>query len=60
MYLASDKLSADRRHPAYPKIQESGAKAKEQKPTFLNLDNSEHKEQCGLLEPWFTKKRCAL
>lgn len=52
--LASPRLSADRRHPAYPEIHEGGAKAKEQRPTFVNLDNPEHDEQRAMLEDWFT------
>ena len=52
--LASPHLSADRRHPAYPEIHEGGAKAKEQRPTFVNLDNPEHDEQRAMLESWFT------
>lgn len=52
--LDSDKLSADRRHPGYPEIHPGGAKAKEARPTFVNLDDPEHAEQRGMLEPWFT------
>ncbi|KAK5105733.1 hypothetical protein LTR62_002321 [Meristemomyces frigidus] len=52
--LESEHLSADRRHPAYPEIHEGGAKAKEQRPTFVNLDNPEHDEQRNMLESWFT------
>lgn len=52
--LASPDLSADRRHTSYPEIHEGGAKAKEQTPTFVNLDNPEHDEQREMLESWFT------
>ncbi|QIW98332.1 hypothetical protein AMS68_003850 [Peltaster fructicola] len=54
--LASEDVSADRRHPGYPEIHEGGAKAKEKRPTFVNLDNPAHKDQRALLDPYFTKK----
>lgn len=54
--LASDKLSADRRQTGYPEIHPGGAKAKEARPTFVNLDDPEHAEQRALLEPWFTQE----
>lgn len=53
--LASDQLSADRRARGYPEIHEGGRKAKEQRPTFVNLDDPAHDEQRAILEPFFTK-----
>jgi len=53
--LESTHLSADRRHPGYPELHESGAKAKEKPPTFVNLDDPQHAQQRALLDPWFTK-----
>lgn len=54
--LASKNLSADRRHSAYPEIHEGGAKAKEKRPTFVNLDDPAHHEQRAFLDSWFTKE----
>lgn len=52
--LRSEVLSADRRTPGYPEIHESGKKASEARPTFVNLDNPAHKTQRNMLEPAFT------
>ncbi|KAF2099552.1 cytochrome P450 [Rhizodiscina lignyota] len=46
-------LSADRRQPNYPEIHEGGSKAKEARPTFVNLDDPEHAKQRAILEPAF-------
>ncbi|KAF2718597.1 cytochrome P450 [Polychaeton citri CBS 116435] len=52
--LVSDRLSADRRAHGYPEIHESGKKARDAKPMFVNLDNPEHDQQRAMLEPEFT------
>ncbi|KAI9699556.1 MAG: hypothetical protein M1820_007187 [Bogoriella megaspora] len=52
--LSSEKLSADRRNPGYPEIHPGGAKAKEARPTFVNLDNPDHGRQRAMLEDAFT------
>ena len=52
--LTSDKLSADRRTPGYPEIHEGGHKAKDARPTFVNLDSPQHAEQRAMLESSFT------
>ena len=52
--LSSKDFSADRRHPGFPEIHEGGHKAKESRPTFVNLDNPEHNEQRNMLQDAFT------
>lgn len=37
----------------YPEIHEGGAKIKEKRPTFVNLDNPEHDKQRAVLAPLF-------
>ncbi|KAF3030285.1 hypothetical protein E8E11_000537 [Didymella keratinophila] len=51
--LASEDLSANRRHPGYPEIHEGGHAAKEARPTFVNLDNPEHDQQRNMLQAAF-------
>jgi cytochrome P450 len=51
--LASEDLSADRRHPGYPEIHEGGHAAKEACPTLVNLDNPEHDQQRNMLQAAF-------
>ncbi|KAF2999124.1 hypothetical protein E8E14_004067 [Neopestalotiopsis sp. 37M] len=52
--LASEKLSADRRHPGYPEIHEAGHKAKSARPTFVNLDDPAHERQRNMLQDAFS------
>lgn len=54
--LASDALSADRRADGYPEIHPGGHKAKEARPTFVNMDDPEHKQQRAMLDDAFTKE----
>lgn len=45
LWLRTNFTLQDRRAPGYPEIHEGGAKAKEERPTFVNLDNPEHDRQ---------------
>lgn len=54
--LASDKLSADRRSDGYPEIHPGGHKAKDARPTFVNMDDPGHKKQRAMLDDAFTKE----
>ena len=51
--LASEDLSADRRHPGCPEIHEGGHATKEARPTFINLDKPEHDQQQNMLQAAF-------
>ncbi|KAF2150809.1 cytochrome P450 [Myriangium duriaei CBS 260.36] len=51
--LSSNKLSADRRHAGYPEIHGGGHKAKEARPTFVNLDDPDHKSQRDMIQAAF-------
>ncbi|KAL9598745.1 MAG: hypothetical protein Q9219_004303 [cf. Caloplaca sp. 3 TL-2023] len=54
--LESDKLSADRRTPGFPEIHQGGKKALEKRPTFVNVDEPEHRRQRNMFESFFTPK----
>ena len=57
--LESDSLSADRRIAGYPEIHKAAKTAKDQRPTFVNLDDPAHAKQRSMLEDAFTAEAVA-
>ena len=54
--LENPKLSADRRVDGYPEIHSGGHKAKEARPTFVNLDDPDHAKQRAMVENEFSRE----
>ena len=51
--LDSSKMSHERSNPGFPELHEGGEKAKQGKPTFVDMDDPDHAEQRSWVQDLF-------